>query len=116
MIVWNPETGLPAEFTHPSQCRPLALSELMNCIAFGHPESAQFDASFMSRYDAEGKCFHYYVERLVGKTVDNTENPGSAGLWMPIVNAENLEWDKVCGEEFKVYPNDNIEWKFLSVQ
>ncbi|CAG9326543.1 unnamed protein product [Blepharisma stoltei] len=102
----------PLDFSVTSEFDEIPLPTLMNIISFDKDTGDSIDANFMSIYDKENDKFDYVVQRLLGIEVENLKDPMSGNMWVPYVKGNKLDWNKICNDEFKVKPEDEIVWRF----
>ena len=85
--VVDPENGEEAVFSYETDNDELPLITIMNGITFDENEKGKkFDANFISIYNKQKDDFDYYVERLLGVEVENTEKPEDGKMWIPFIN------------------------------
>ena len=72
------------DFIHEDQFDEMPVTAVMNIIAFNDKDSANFDANFISTYDKSNDQFDYFVQRLVGKEMDNDKE------WVLMTNKEKF--------------------------
>ena len=114
--VINPEDDQIQCFSYETDNDELPFITIMNGITFDESEKGKkFDANFISIYNKERDDFDYYVERLVGISVENNEKPEEGKMWVPFINNRIENWSYICENNRIVAKEDQVEWRFIKV-
>jgi len=72
------------------------------------------DANFISIYNPDKKDFDYFIQRLIGIEISNSEKPAMGKLWVPYVNARKEDWSYLCENNRIIQKDDEIVFKYES--
>ena len=94
----------------------IQLSDLMNVFGFGQngvaSDEDRFDCNFISLYNEQDDDFDYFVERLCGIAIENSNEPRqSPALWHVYINEKLEDWSAAVRFGRRVCPSDQIEWR-----
>ena len=84
----------------------------MNFLLFDHLQGSVFNGNFISKYSAEKKRHQYFIEKLIGISMENEDSPYSGQLWIGYFNEQRLEWDEICEKEVYMRPADSVIFKY----
>lgn len=85
----------------------------MNGIAFDESEKGtKFDANFIAVLNKDKNEFEYFVQRLIGKGIENEEKPLDGKVWVPYINNRREDWSFLCENNRIVAKEDEIVWRY----
>jgi hypothetical protein len=99
------------EFSYKSEFNEILLTALMNILAFDADVGTKLDANFISIFNPSKNDFDYFVERLLGISLQNEDNPPKGKIWVPYINAKREDWSFLCENNRIVNKNDSIVWR-----
>jgi hypothetical protein len=110
----NPLTFEIVTFTYnDDNDEELPLVQIMNGIAFDESEQGKkFDANFISLYNKDRDEYDYYVERLIGISIEHDNNPKAGMMWVCYINKKREEWTFLCENNRIVTKDDDILWRY----
>ena len=74
-------------------------------------QEKRIDGNFISIYNKESDEFTYYIQRLIGISIEGNPNPVSGKGWAVYVNSEKKPlWNEIVQNDLIVGFNDRIEW------
>lgn len=111
----NPNTGGIEEYSYTSKTNILSLPVLMNYLCFDVNQEKRIDGNFISIYNKESDDFTYYIERLIGISIEGNADPVSGKGWVVYVNSEKKPlWNEIVQNDLIVGFSDKIEWIYQS--
>ena len=87
----------------------------MNFLVFDESTVKEIDGNFVSIYNKKEDKYSYFVQRLVGISIENEKDPAAGKMWMVYLNNKRLNWDDVCNNDTKVSSDDEILWNYQNV-
>ena len=95
----------------------MPLMQVMNGIAFEEGDKGEkFNANFISILNKESEEFEYYIQRLLGKDIENETDPHSGKLWVPYINDRREDWSFMCENNRIVAKEDAIVFRYEGLQ
>lgn len=84
--VISPSDKRNYQFKHRCDYNEMPLPTIMNLISYNENEKNNLDANFISKYNAKDDRFEYFVQKMLGFEIENSENPKSGKLWVVYIN------------------------------
>jgi hypothetical protein len=84
----------------------LLVSELMNMACFNSKYMEELDANFISVYNKTKDEFDYFIQRLCGYEMSDSQE------WTPYVNNIRENWTEICVNNRIIFKYDDFEFRF----
>ncbi|CAD8089081.1 unnamed protein product [Paramecium sonneborni] len=92
------------------------IMNVMNGICFSEKVSDKCDGNFISLYDPIDDRFHYYVQKLDGIEIDNSNEPLKGKIWIPYINEKRQDWDILVENNTRISITDHLLWKLEQIK
>lgn len=112
MNVEHPESNEVIKFEYTTETDELPIIEVMNHMVFDEDIGDKVDGNFISQYNEKKGVFDYYVQRLIGVSIENENEPIQGKIWVPYINNKREDWSFLCDSNRIICKEDEILWRF----
>lgn len=114
ILVDSPKTSEVLKFELSYDFSSCPLERIMTILSFDEKQREHFNSNFLYLYCSEENSYVHYLQCLVGVEISDSKSPSSGNIWVPYVNGQMMNWDKICKTMYNVKYSDEVIWRYHS--